>query len=102
MTPRWVRVGKNSVTFDVKARPGAGRSAILGADHVGLIVAIGAAAERGNANDELERFIAKLAQVPRADVTVVAGRSKRNKSLRIKATDPNHLAARLFALGSPV
>ena len=101
MTPDWIRVGKDSVSIDIRARPGAARSAIIGADPRGLVVAIGAVAEKGKANDELERLMANLARVARSNVTIIRGKSTRSKSVRITTADPRGLAERLAAIGSP-
>jgi uncharacterized protein (TIGR00251 family) len=98
---RWIRIGPRSVTVEIRARPGAGRSAVLGADQRGLAIAIGAPPEKGKANDELVRMLAKLTGVARSEVSVVRGKTARNKSVRFSTNDPCAVAAKLVAIGSP-
>ena len=101
-TPGWIRVGRGCVTVDIRVRPGAARSEFLRADQRGLVVAVGAPPEKGKANNELVRMLARLAGVARSEVSVVRGATARSKSIRINASDPSAVAARLLAIGSPV
>lgn len=100
-THRWIRIGPHSVTVEIRARPGASRSTVLGADQRGLAIAIGAPPEKGKANDELVRMLAKLTGVARSEVSVIRGETARNKSVRFSTNDPGAVAARLVAIGNP-
>ena len=62
----------------------------------GIVIGIAAPAERGKANDELIRFLAKLAGVPRAAVSIIRGETGRRKTLRIESASPARHAARLM------
>lgn len=99
-TPAWIRIGRESVTVDIRARPGAGRSEVLRADQFGLVIAIGAPAEKGKANNELIRMLARLAGVTRNEVSVIRGATARSKSVRIATKEPHTVAARFLAYGS--
>ncbi|HUY28998.1 MAG TPA: DUF167 domain-containing protein [Candidatus Binataceae bacterium] len=101
-TPGWIRVGRDCVSLEIRARPDAARSEVMHAEQRGLVVAISAPAREGKANDELVRVLAKLAGVARADVSIVRGQTARSKSVRIAAKDPHAVAARLLAIGSHV
>lgn len=100
-TPSWIRIGRESVTVDIRARPGAGRNEVRRADRFGLVIAIAAPAEKGKANDELVRILARLAGVARNDVSVIRGVKARIKSVRIATKEPRAVAGRFLALGSP-
>lgn len=93
----WLRIGNGSLSVEVLARPGAPRTAILRAEPRGVVIAIAAPAEKGKANDELRRFIAKLARVTRASVEIVKGESSRAKIVGIVAADPSAIAKKIAA-----
>ncbi|HZO83311.1 MAG TPA: DUF167 domain-containing protein [Candidatus Binataceae bacterium] len=97
-SPAWIRVGRDSVAVTVLARPGAPRAGILRIDPRGPVVGLKSPPERGKANTELIEIVSRMAGVARAAVELVAGASARQKSLRIKASDPPTLAARLHAM----
>jgi uncharacterized protein len=93
--PSWIRTSDGAVTVQVLARPGASRSEILRIDPRGVVIALAAAPDKGKANDELTRFLARMAGVARSDVSILRGESSRNKTVRIATRDPAAIAARL-------
>ncbi len=95
--PPWMRIVADGLSVEVLARPGASKSEILRVDSRGLVITIAAPPERGKANVELTRLIAKLAGVPRSAVSVIKGASTRRKTIRIVSSDPSTTAARLVA-----
>lgn len=100
--PPWIRARGGVVTVEVLARPGAPRTAIIRADPRGLVVAIAAPAEKGKANEELRRFIAALAGVPRASVAIARGATSRGKVVRIATAEPSAVAEKLAAAAACV
>lgn len=68
----------------VRVKPRASQDAIVGIHDGRLKVSIQAPPVDGKANDHLIRWIAKLCKVPRAQVSVVAGESNRNKVVSIQ------------------
>lgn len=97
-TPPWLSVCRDSVTLTVLARPGAPRAGVLRIDPRGPVVGLKSAPERGKANAELVEIVARMAGVARSAVELVAGAAGRQKSLRIAASNPAAIAARLHAL----
>jgi uncharacterized protein len=94
--PPWIRAGRGALTVDVLARPGAAHTAILRVEPRGIVLAVAAPADKGKANQELTRFIAKLADVTRGSVEIVMGVTSRSKVIRISTDDPSRVAARLL------
>lgn len=93
--PACIRIGADFFSIEIAARPGASRSEIRGIDGRGLTVAVAAPPERGKANDELIRLIAKIAGVSRSAVSIIKGDTARHKTLRIETASPALCAAKL-------
>jgi uncharacterized protein YggU (UPF0235/DUF167 family) len=66
--PSWLSTGAGTVTLKVMARPGTSRVGILRVDPWGLVIGIAAQPERGKANAELIRTVARMAAVGRSAV----------------------------------
>lgn len=73
-----------AVGLRVRAKPGARRSAILGVERGALIVALAAPPREGQANLELVRLFARVANVQQRCVELVTGASGRYKLVRIR------------------
>lgn len=72
-------------TFSVRVQPGARKDGVQHSAH-GWKIAVAAPPVDGQANERLERFLAKeVLGLPRAAVRVKAGASGRNKLLEIDA-----------------
>jgi len=95
VTAAWLRVGNDFVTIEVVVRPSSPRREVLRTDARGIVIAIASPPERGKANDELIRLIAKLAQVPRSAVAILSGETSRRKVVKITTNEPTALAAKL-------
>ncbi|HOX05560.1 MAG TPA: DUF167 domain-containing protein [Planctomycetota bacterium] len=93
-----VRSHRLGATVRVAARPGAGRSAILGEHGGALKVALAAPPEKGKANKELVRHLAKALGLPRPDVELLSGETSRDKVVLIRNIEVAALAARIGAL----
>lgn len=87
-----------AVLLKVAARPGASRSAVQGLAGDALKVAIQAPPEKGKANDELVRFLAKVLGLRRPQVTLVKGETSRDKVVRIEGVTADELRAALERL----
>jgi hypothetical protein len=70
-------------TVAVRVHPGAKRNAIGGIHAGALKVSITAPATDGRANEALIAFLAERLEVPRARISLIAGATNRNKTLRI-------------------
>jgi uncharacterized protein len=95
--PPWIRIGRGAVTVEILARPGASRTAVLRVEPRGVAIGIAAPADKGKANAELVRFVAKLAEVTRGSIEIVRGESSRSKAIRISTAEPASVAAALIA-----
>lgn len=71
----------SDVVIRVRVRPGAKRDAIVKEHDQALRVDIKASPERGNANDALIRFFARLFSIPVAAVEIRHGHVSRNKRI---------------------
>ena len=81
----------------VRVKPRAARSGLLGRHGAGVKVAVRAVPERGKANAELLRVLAKVLQVPSTAVTVVGGEHAQDNRLRVTGIAPDELERRLAA-----
>ena len=87
----------------VRVKPRAARSGLLGRHGAGIKVALRAVPERGKANAELLRLLAKLLQVPATALAIVSGEHAQDKRLRVTGIAPAELERRLAAaLGEEV
>ena len=80
-----IPIGQTAVgaTFAVKVHPRAKKNAITGEVAGVLKLALTAPPVDGKANGACVDFFAKLLKVPRSSVTIAAGRSSRNKVIRV-------------------
>jgi uncharacterized protein (TIGR00251 family) len=83
------------VRVRLRVSPGASRSEIVGRHGDVWKVRVTAAAERGRANAAVEALLAEALGVPRAAVTVVSGRTGRDKVVEIAGLAPGAVARRL-------
>jgi len=83
------------VTFEVRAKPNAKRSAVTGVREGALEVRIAAAPVDGAANDELMAVLASALGVPRRDVHLVRGTSSRIKRVEVRGLGVDEVRARL-------
>jgi uncharacterized protein (TIGR00251 family) len=84
-----------AVRFEVRVRPRASRTAILGVREGALDVALSAPPVEGKANEELVKTVASALDVARRDVSIVAGEHGKRKVLEVRARDRAALLARL-------
>jgi uncharacterized protein (TIGR00251 family) len=84
-----------SVRVRLRVSPGADRTEIVGRRGDVWKVRVTAVAERGKANAAVERLLADVLGVPRAAVSVVSGRTGRDKVVEISGLDPAAVARRL-------
>jgi len=84
-----------AVRFDVRVRPRASRTAILGTRERALHVALAAPPVDGEANAELVRAISSALGVPTRDVSIVAGERGRRKVVEVRGLDSATVLGRL-------
>jgi hypothetical protein len=71
------------VSLRVKAKPGARQDSILGVRGGELVVAVRAVAEKGKANEQIGRVLAKALGVPRASVVLKLGGASPHKVFQV-------------------
>ena len=76
-----------TVRIPVRAQPRASRSEIAGEHDGALRVRLAAPPVEGAANDELVRLIARVLDVPRSAVRIVAGERGRTKVVEVDGVD---------------
>jgi uncharacterized protein (TIGR00251 family) len=85
----------NAIRFEVRVRPRASRSAILGVREGALDVALSAPPVDGKANEELVKTVASALAVARRDVTLVTGERARHQVNEVTGLDRAAVVARL-------
>jgi uncharacterized protein len=82
-----LRQGDGWISFAVKVHPRAKKDAITGTVGEAFKLSLTAPPVDGKANEACIEFFAKLFRVPRSSVTIAAGESSRNKSVRVAGVD---------------
>lgn len=82
----------------VKVVPKAKRLAVVGVMGDSLKVSLTAAAEKGEANRQLQEFLAATFEVPPSSVVLKAGFTSRNKLVFLPGVDPEQILQRLKAV----
>ncbi len=98
--PDWLKAGADFITLEILARPASQRRGLLRVESRGLVIGVGAPAEKGAANDELLATVAKLAAVARGEVSILRGAGTRSKVFRITTAQPSAIARRLVTLAA--
>ncbi len=72
-----------ALIIDIKVIPQSGKQ-LFKLDKVGRLTSyLKSAPERGLANKELIKFLAKSLKIPQTDVEIIGGKTSRNKRLKI-------------------
>jgi len=78
-----IRASGDFLFLDIKAVPGASKSALGEIREGRLKVRIAAAPEDGKANEELRSFLAKALGLPKKELVIETGEKTRLKTLRL-------------------
>lgn len=79
----WALRGGSAWTLHVRVQPGARRSEVVGVHDEELKIRLAAPAVEGRANEELVRFVAVWAGVPRRAVRIRRGHHSRSKVVEV-------------------
>ena len=90
-----IRDTTTGATFHVRVQPRARKNAITGEVGDALKLALTAPPVEGRANQACITFLAELLNVPRSSVTIAAGQSSRNKSIRVAGLSATQVEERL-------
>ena len=92
----FVRAVKEGVYLKLRVSPGAKSTRIKGLYGEGAVrLSVAAPPTGGRANGEIERYLARLLEVPRSDITVVKGVQRRDKLVFVRGSGADELRARL-------
>ncbi|MBA8878002.1 DUF167 family protein [Phyllobacterium myrsinacearum] len=105
MSTAFFRKERDCITLFVRLTPKSARDAIEGVEETDdgrahLKARVRAVPEDGKANAALEKLLAKWLGVAVRDVSIGAGATSRLKQIKVSG-DPEALAVKLAALGSP-
>lgn len=85
----------DGISFAVKVTPKARSNQVVGWKENVLTVRIAAVPEKGEANEELERYLSSLLGIGRSNVRVIQGHTSRNKRLLVTGIPLDTLTQRL-------
>lgn len=85
----------NGATFAIKVHPRAKKNAITGEVGDALKVSLTAPPADGKANQACLDFFAKLLKVPCSSITIAAGKTSRNKIIRVTGLSADEIRSRL-------
>jgi uncharacterized protein (TIGR00251 family) len=86
---------REGAAFEVKVQPGASATRIRGEHGGALKVAVAAPPERGKANEELVRFLARALGCDRRALEIVAGETGRKKRVLVRGAEAGALGTAL-------
>ena len=78
-----IRITGDYLFLDIKAVPGASKSAVGEVRERRIKVRIAAAPEDGKANEELRSFLAKTLSLPKKEIVLESGEKSRLKTIRL-------------------
>jgi uncharacterized protein (TIGR00251 family) len=87
--------GPEGAVLDIRVIPRAGRTAIAGTRNGALLVRLNAPPVGGAANLELLTFLARMLDVPKAQLALISGERARAKRVRVKGVRAAALETRL-------
>ena len=90
-----MREQDGGVTLAVRVQPGASRNEIAGEWEGALKVRLQAPPADGKANDALIEFLARVLNIPKSAVRILAGERSRTKRVELRGVTPRQLIALL-------
>ncbi len=90
---------KDGAILVIHVQPKASRTRCIGLYGHALKIGVAASPIRGDANDELIRFLADRCAIPRAQISIQAGAQSRRKRVSVKGVTAEWLLARLMPPG---
>jgi hypothetical protein len=86
------------VLLRVRAQPGARRSAVRGAHHGALKLAVTQIAEKGKANRAITELLSETLNVNKSQLTLLAGHTAANKTFLVRGITLAELQRRIEAI----
>ncbi len=80
-----------------RVKPGAGRNRVLGMDELGIVhVEIKERPQKGKANRELIRFLARLSGIDKERIRIKSGLTSRDKRVAFEGMDRETVLSRII------
>ncbi|MGH2693577.1 MAG: DUF167 domain-containing protein [Actinomycetota bacterium] len=98
MEPSFVIASKGRALIEIFVQPRAAKNGLVGVHGRALKVKVTALPTDDRANRAVETLVAQWLGVPRARVSVVAGRASRNKRIAVVGMSPESVVAALAAV----
>jgi len=86
-------IKNGSLVLKIKAFPKSEQNAIAGVRNGELVVRVRAPAQKGQANKELVKFLAKSLGVTRSEIEILSGDTSRHKVIRLPESARRSLEA---------
>ena len=83
VTGRFYSIQADSITLKVKAKPGARQDSVLEVRGAELLVSVRAVAEKGRANQEITKVLAKALGVSRGSIVLKLGGASPHKVFQV-------------------
>lgn len=83
----WFSIHNETVKLSIYAKPNAKQTALVNIDEHGLHITLHAKAAKGEANEELISFLAKLFRVPKSKISLKRGMASKHKLVLLPLTD---------------
>jgi len=94
-----LQAAAEGVRLRVRVKPGARRERLVGAYGSALKLEVGAAPERGRANEAVRRLLARALELPPQAIEITAGASSQDKTVTVVGVSPAELEMRLARAG---
>ena len=88
-------IRNGSLVLKIKAFPKSERNAIAGVRNGELVVRVHAPAQKGRANKELVKFLAKELSLSKSEIEILSGDTSRHKIIRLPESARKSLEAAL-------
>jgi uncharacterized protein (TIGR00251 family) len=88
-------MAEQTTRLRLRVSPGAGRTEIVGQHGEGWKLRVRSAAERGRANADVVRLLAETLRIPVESLSVVSGRTSRDKVVELRGLDAREAHRRL-------
>lgn len=79
----WCQIKAGIATINIIAKPNAKKTALLAVTEQGLHISVHAKPAEGKANQELIRFLAQLFDLPKSQISLLAGETSRYKRVAL-------------------
>jgi hypothetical protein len=93
-----IRVVQGGVRFQVRVSPRSSRTCIWGQEGGVLKVKLTASPQKGEANKQCLKLLAKALGITRSNISIIEGEKSRSKWIEVKGLDESQLESRLAEL----